>query len=221
MDYTKALDTLKVRFQEKHDKQNRDHKALQTTLNDLADALKAVEFIRANPQGGDHALNVGRAAARLQVLAEAAEAAITTKATSAGASFESSLREHSGLVNGPYAVEIRQRLQGMAPGEKVKVVQAMIESRDGSSLAAIIDAPSMLTGLSSEDIGKFREQYFQTAAPDIVKARDTYRDLNEHVQAAVKTSLTAASEYSDPVKLRALELHEAEAAKAKAALGGE
>ena len=185
--------------------------------------MQAVETIRQNraltPEG--HALEVGRAAARLRVLAEAAAEAITTKATEADSSFETALREHSGLVNGPFAVEIRQRIQGMTPGERIKTIQALIEGRDGVSLSAIFDAPSMLTNLSADDIGKCREQFFQVAAPDIVKARDTYKDLTEHAHAAVKTSLTAASEYSDPGKLRALELREAETAKAQAALKGE
>lgn len=216
--YTKAIDTLILRFKEKHDPQNALHKDLQTRLIDLAAQLHAMEFVRQNPRGGDHALNVGKAAARLKALTETAAEAVSKKATAAEGSFESALREHSKLTSGPFAVEIRKRVHDLKPGEKVKIIQTMIENKDGASLSAILDAPSILTGLSSEDLGRLREQYFQAACPDIFNERDRFRDLIEHVQTAIKTSISAALEYSDPVKLRALELREAEAAKAQATL---
>ena len=217
---TTAIDALCQRFKEKHDPQNKGHKDLQVKLNDLAAQLQAVEFTRKNPQGSDHGLTVQRAAARLKLLAEEGAKAITAKSKEAEISFERSLREHSGLTNGPYAVEIRQRLNEMKPGERVKVVQAMITAKDGSSLAAIFDAPPFLTGLAPKDTSKFREQFFQSTAPDIVKARDVYRELSEHVNAAIRTALNVASELSDPRKLRELELREAEASRAESALKG-
>ncbi|MDP2688723.1 MAG: hypothetical protein Q8P48_01295, partial [Deltaproteobacteria bacterium] len=61
----------------------------------------------------------------------------------------------------------------------------------------------------------------QVAAPDIVKSRDIFKDLAEHTTAAILTAQKVAAEYSDPLKLRALELADAEALKARSALGGE
>lgn len=210
--YILAIDSLVQRFKEKHDPQNDAHKELKVRVNDLVEQLRAVEFIRKNPpQSGDHGLDVQRAAARLKFLADEAAKAFTMKAKEYELSFERSLREHSGLANGPYAVEIRERLYGMKPAERVKAVQGMITNKDGSALAAIFDAPPLLTGLSPEDIPKFREQFFQSTVPDIVKARDVYRELSEHAHAAIRTALKAATDYSDPRRLRELELKEAAA----------
>lgn len=220
--YTKSLDLLVQRFRERHDPQNPLHKDFQIRLNDLTSQMYALEVIRQNrearPLGDTYQAHVGRAAGRLKQLAEDASNAITAKSTAAEGSFEVALRKESGLVNGPFAAEVRQIIHGLKPGEKVKIIQSMIEGKDGASLSAILDAPSILTGLSSEDLGKFREQYFNATCPDLVRARDTFRDLTEHVITAVKTSISAASEYSDQRKLRELELREAEAAKAQAAL---
>lgn len=210
--YVTALDALAQRFKEKHDPQNNAHKDLQVRLNDLAGQLRAVEFIRKNPpQSGDHGLDVQRAAARLKFLADEAAKAFTTKAKEAEISFERSLREYSGLTNGPFSVEIRARLHGMKPGDRVKAVQGMITNTDGAGLAAILDSPPLLTGLSPEDIPKFREQFYQKTVPDIIKARDTYRELSEHALAATRTTLNAVAEYSDPQRLRELEIKEAAA----------
>lgn len=215
--YTKSMDLLVQRFKERHDAQNALHRDLQIRLNDLTGQLHALETIR---QTALDPLNVGRAAGRLRLIAEEAQKAITSKAQEAAASFESALREHSRLTPGPFGAEIRARLHAMKPGERVKAIQAMIESKDGSSLAGIVDAPSMLTGLSAEDLGKFRDQFYRVAVPELVQARDTFRDLAEHLQTAIKTAMSAASEYSDPRKLRELEEREAEAAKAQEALNG-
>lgn len=222
--YTKSLDLLTQRFKERHDSQNHQHKDLQSKLNDLTGQLYALETIRqtrdplASPDA--HALNVGRAAERLRHLAETAAETISAKAYEAESSFEAALREHGKLQPGPFGAEIRQRVHSLAPGERVKAIQALIESKDGVSLEAIFSAPSILIGLNSEDIGKFREQYYQAACPELVKARDTYRDLTEHINTAVKTSISAASEYSDPRKLMELEEREAAMSKAQDTLKG-
>lgn len=222
--YTKSMDLLVQRFKERHDSQNTLHKDLQARLNDLTGQLNALEVIRQNrdplASPDAHALKVGQAASRLRFLAEEAEKVITSKAKEAEGSFEAALRENSGLKPGPYAPEIRQRLHDLKPGEKVKAIQSLIEGKDGSSLSAIFDAPTMLSGLSATDISTYKEQYYKVAVPEIVKARDTYRDLTEHVQTAIKTSLSAASEYSDSRKLRELEEREVASARAQDQLKG-
>lgn len=207
--FSNTMHQLSKRFTERADGKNALHKDLAGRLKDLANQLEAVETLR-TPQ----------AAARLRYLAEAAEGVLRSKSTEASASFDAALREHSGLKAGAYGPEIRANIKALSPGERVKAIQALIEVQDGSSLSAIFDAPPMLSGMSTDDLGKFREQYYQVAAPDLVKAREVFSDLAECVNAAVKTSLTAALEYGDPVKLQELEAREAATARAQDALKG-
>ncbi len=219
-----SLNTLVRRFNERHDPKNTSHKDLQVRLNDLCGQVRALEILRLNRDPlaslDAHDLTVGRAAARLRQLGEVAAKAIEVKEQETAASFTAAFREHGKLQPGPYGREIRARLYDMKPTDKVRTIQALIEAKDGASLSALFDAPPMLTGLSAEDIGKFREQFYLTACPDIVKSRDIFRDLTEHVQTAVKISLIAATEYSDPRKLRELEEREAALIKAGGELKG-
>lgn len=223
--FTKAMDTLAARFDAKYDRQNPQHKTLAEPLKALSNQLHALETIKQNrdPLGSHnaHILEVGKAANRLRYLAEENGKFITNEAKKAEASFEAALKEHGRLQPGPFAPEIRLRIYGLKPADRVRTIQDLIEGRDGVSLSAILEAPRVLTGLSADDIGKFREQYFQAACPDLIKARDTYRDLASHAQAVIATSLKAASEHGAPDRLRELEAMDAASAKAKEALNGQ
>lgn len=203
--YISTMNQLTRRFVEKHDSQNKLHKDLQARLNDLAGQLQSVEVLR---QTSD-ALTVGRGMNRLNTLTDAAESWLSKNKVDTEKSFEAAMREKAGLTPGPYGQEIRSRLHAMNPGDRVKAVHDLIQAHDGQTLAAILDAPSMLTGLTQEDLGKYREQFYQIAVPDLVKARDTFRDLSEHVQAAVDTCRKISLEHNDPAKLRELEEREA------------
>lgn len=214
--FTETMGTLSKRFTAKMDGANALHKDLAGRFSELAKQLNALEALRETSD----LLTTARAANRLKFLAEEHGKVIVSKSKEAALAFESALQEHGGLKPGPFAPEIRQRLHAMKPGERITAIQAMVTARDGQSLAAVLDAPGILTGLSPDELSKTREQYYQTACPDLVKARDVHRDLVEHIDAAIKTSLTAATVYGDPRKLRELEEREAVSAKAREALNG-
>lgn len=130
------------------------------------------------------------------------------------------MSSRSGLKPGAYGQEIRSRFHAMSPGDKVKALQSLIEGKDGASLDAILNAPPVLTGLNPAELTNYREQFFQAACPELVQARDVYRDLKSHIDAAIETVDAATNEYSDPIKLRDLEEREAASVAATAQLEG-
>lgn len=222
--YQRGLETLVQRFKEKHDSQNALHKGLQSTLNDLASNMTALETVRQNPDSrlpkDAHALTVSRLAGKLNTMTEEMRTAITLKAAETERGLAAEMASRSGLKPGAYGAEIRSRFYAMSPGDKAKTIQGLIEGKDGASLDAILNSPPVLTGLLPQDIISYREQYFLAACPEFVKARDVYRDLKSHVDAALQAVEAATNEYSDPLKLRDLEAREAASGAAQTKLEG-
>lgn len=222
--YVRGLETLVQRFKEKHDPQNALHKGLQSVINDLASNVTALETVRQNPDPrmpkDGHILNVSRIAAKLQGTTEGMREHIEKQAKEVEAGLAAEMASRSGLKPGAYGAEIRNRFYAMSPGDKVKTLQNLIEGKDGGSLDALLNSPPVLTGLLPQDITSYREQYFQSACPELVRARDIYRDLKSHVDAAIATVESATIEYSDPLKLRDLEEREAASVAATAQLEG-
>lgn len=222
--YLKGMDTLTERFKERHDTQNELHKGLQSTLNDLSSQMQAVETLRqtrgplVTPEA--HVLGVGRAATNLKDYAERTKKIVESRFSEAMKGMDSEMASISGLKPGVYAPEIRARFQNMKEVDRVKTLQSLIEAKDGASLDAILNAPPVLTGLLPREIITYRTQFYQTACPDLVKARDLYTDLNAHVTAAIDSVTAATKEYSDPGKLKELEEREAVSSHAQAVLEG-
>ena len=222
--FTRGMGTLYQRFTERRDSQNELHKGLQAVMNDLASNLIALETVRQNPDPrmptDGHNLNVSGMASKLQAMTEEMRTAVISKAEEIEKGLAAEMSSRSGLKSGPYAMEIRSRFFTMTPGDRVKTIQSLIDARDGASLDAILNSPPLLTGLLPQDINKYRTQYFQTAVPELVKARDVYKDLADHVQSAIDTVVSATSEYSDPRKLKGLEDREGASVAAQAHLEG-
>lgn len=222
--YQRGLETLVQRVKEKHDPQNTLHKGLQSVINDLASNMHALEVVRQTvdprmPKEG-HILNVSRVAAKLQTTTEGMRDHISKQAEEVERGLAAEMSSRSGLKPGAYGLEIRSRFHGMSPGDKVKTVQGLIEGKDGASLDAILNAPPVLTGLLPQDIVTYREQFYTSVCPELVQARDTYRDLKSHIDAAIETVEAATTEYSDPLKLRDLEERESASVAAAAQLEG-
>lgn len=222
--YQRGMETLVLRFKEKHDSQNALHKSLQSTLNDLCSNMAALETVRLNPDSrlpkDAHTLNVSRLASKLQGTTKGMREYISKQAGETERGMAAEMASRSGLKPGAYAPEVRSRFHSMTPGDRIKTIQGLIESKDGASLDALLNSPPVLTGILPQDITNYREQYFTAVCPELVKARDVYRDLKSHIDAAIATVETATIEYTDPQKLRDLELREASSVAAQAQLEG-
>jgi len=190
-----SIDTLIGRFNSRHDTTNTLHKSLQAKLNDIATQLNAVEVIRLS---NADAATKGRAVEKLKNFSIATENWLKKTIADTNISLDNAARLQAGMVAGPYGAEIRQRLHEMKPGDKIKAVMSLIQARDGASLSAVLDSPALLTGLSTDEIGKFKAQYYEVACPDIVQAANTFKELADTVDAGVRTALSAAREYSNP-----------------------
>lgn len=203
MNYTATMDELTKRFTSKAPKGT---EALGVHLKNLTSQLAALDHLQ-----GDDKL---RGVQRLNVLVEAAERDLGKVTTERGKSFDAELRRAAGFEPGPFGPELRARFASMAPGDRVKALNELVKAGDGPSLHAVLDSPSVLTGLDPDTQGKFREMFFQREAPDLYKARENFSAAVEAVHTAIRTAQRAHLELSDPRKLQ--ELEEAEAARKEA-----
>ncbi len=210
-----SLRHLVERMAECTERDNTAHKRLNEAVRFVVSQVEAVESL----SGADDPLMVERAVARLRTLTEAATEKVEKAGRDAEKSFDAALREKVGLTPGPFGPEIRARLYDMKPADRMATIQGLIEAKDGSSLHAVLSAPAVLTGLSGEEAAKFRRQFYEVAAPELVKARSAYEELHDHAEAIVKAASRASLEYGSPRRLAKLEAADAAIKEAQGVAG--
>lgn len=110
-----------------------------------------------------------------------------------------------------YATEIRAALKAMkTQSERNREIDKAIANNDAAFLAAIIDAPEVVTGIPTNRRDVVKEQYFAKVAPTEVALRDELRKAHERIYSSITVSTRAF------VKLgEGLNEHDAEIAAAK------
>jgi len=88
------------------------------------------------------------------------------------------------LIPNEFAAETRSVFRSLSADEKNRLLGDLIAAQDGPTLAALLDAPPMLSGLSSEQSAQYRQSYLDAVAP-----RDTEAaSLAEIAAATIQTA---------------------------------
>lgn len=98
--------------------------------------------------------------------------------------------EVAGLRPNEYAGEIRTAVRALKPDERRNVLKRALDSGDAATVAALVDAPSVVTGIEPEFAGAMREGFISKRAPREIEARDL---LLETLSLAVKSVGTVKS----------------------------
>jgi hypothetical protein len=80
------------------------------------------------------------------------------------------------LTENGYAAELRSTLRAMSDKDRAITISSLIESGDGAAVAAITNAPSVLTGVTQELQGKYIEQFTSQQAPDLLDEQAALHD---------------------------------------------
>lgn len=136
---------------------------------------------------------------------------------------ERDLKARANLTPTAYAQEIRSAFLSMTHKKRGEVLDKAITEGNSEILAAVLDAPELVTGLDRERREGYKEKLFLTVAPELVAQRDEIMEIFKVGLTVSDTVKKAIDESFDPVKVRKIEeqaqQHQEAAAKFEASLG--
>lgn len=140
-------------------------KAIQSQIDDLLAMVTVLSDLRTNPhEDWSESLIATRIdaarASLLKVIATAknnAEAVISEQRVIAAGT----VTAEAGLVQNDYAAEIRSVFRGMNVEQQTQLWRDAIAAKDGSTVAALTEAPAALTGLTAEAQSRYRAAFVE------------------------------------------------------------
>jgi len=197
-------------------------RSLQIHVNQMTRSVEGLENFSANKSPKDtdagHTLKVAAQAKRLQTETARWEKSLNDNVRRGINELDLAISEKAGLRETLHGSEIRTAFRGMSFQERSEILNAALKSGDGSTIAAITEAPALLSGVTADMQGRYREGVMEALAPEETAAK---ADLLESFDAGL-TALGIVNKSIergyDPVKLREIEGAEAQSAEAYRAL---
>lgn len=160
---------------------------IRQSLANVESHAIALDKIHRDPMLSQMAIDLKAKSAREALSAAVAEARI--KASTLLSDYKMNLsinqRQRAGLVPDAYAAETRSVFRRLDAKERAAFMQTAIDSRDSSTLAALLQAPTAVSGLNIEQ----RDQYL-SAYLDAVNPVDS--GWIDELEAVATTALNAA-----------------------------
>ena len=127
--------------------------------------------------------------ARLRDVVAKSRGELTAIVGVARAAQEAKRLEKAKLVPGPFAAEIRSVVRNLELPAKLLYLANAIKAKDSAAVAAIVDAPPILSGLSAQQLADFRADFLDTMAPG---RRDEAAEMQSICDAVLRTTEEAA-----------------------------
>ncbi len=121
------------------------------------------------------------------------------------------------LTENPYAPEVRAQFRTLDSRAKAGAIQEAVDGNDGPGLAALIGAPSLVTGLTTEQKSRYRDGIHSRHAPAEFEELKVFQEANSTAYRATEPLAEIAKEFLQPGVVAAIErgeLKSAEIAKA-------
>ena len=126
-------------------------------------------------------------------------------------------RKTTGLKADRFEEEIRATFRSLDQDQKHSLLGELAENGKGAELAAIIDAPTVVTGITKEDVTRYREALETKHAPAEYRERNALTEAFIEAFDATTQGADLAGSLGDPARLALIERGEAAAAEALAA----
>jgi hypothetical protein len=111
-----------------------------------------------------YALLVNAAKTSLRTLIADAAEKLNSIIASFAAKLAADRNERGNLIPNGFAAEIRSVFRAMNWESQIQFMATATRARDGSTIAAILNFPPVLSGLNEEQISNFKESYLDAAA---------------------------------------------------------
>lgn len=101
------------------------------------------------------------------------------------------------VIRDALASEIRTALRAMKPTERSSAILAAAKQGDDSLASAVLNAPSMLSGMSMNEIANVRARWGSERFPDLVTRIAALEKAETHLERAGKLALAYSFEIAD------------------------
>lgn len=158
---------------------------------------------------------------KIATMARKLDQEITASINRAGAAFHDGMQdvqrridEKVDLKPDAFAAEIRATFRTLSAEEKGKLVKNLVDGNRGPELAAIVKAPSVLTGISDERRAAYEASIVGKHAAAEVQERERLNDVFDALSTATRTAIQFVTSLTDPGRVAAIERGEAAASAA-------
>jgi hypothetical protein len=198
----------------KHPTPHKLHRAVARVSVGL-DSLIALHATR-NPTEteGTHGKRVADAATKLSGMIASSRERLHEITREGLAEIDARIGAKVKLVPDNYAAEIRAQFRTLDSSQRVALLAELVENNNGPVLAALVQPPRILTGLTDEMRQRYTEAIISKHAPEEAAARDATMAAFSNSLTALDTAMTGAKSFTDPAKLAAIERGEAAALEA-------
>lgn len=170
-----------LRTQTPDDALHAHHRAIVARLSQLADAVSGLDRIAMTPDPAQtkaaHALRIKTAAKSLEAKANSIAEMVGGSVRSATIDLDAAIDNIAGLKADSYAAEVRQAVRAMPQKERDATLLRAVESGQASVVAALTDAPDVVTGFSGDLSSRMRDQFRKTHAKEPYEALTRLHDL--------------------------------------------
>lgn len=135
---------------------------------------------------------IGDQLARVRDLVAKARPALLTAIANWRNSQEAARVKKAALVPDAFSAEVRSVFRQMAYPAQMAFIAEAVKKDDGASVAAITEAPPILSGLTREQTDIFRGMYLDAFAPSSAAIAD-------EMLSCVTTALNAAESFAQPI----------------------
>jgi hypothetical protein len=130
---------------------------------------------------------------------------------------EMKMSEKVTLKPNEYAAETRAVLRSMPKADRLSALAQLAAKNNGAELAAVINAPALLSGVTEEDQQTFRTQIFAIHAKEEIAELEELTTAYQASLDAIDVAGTLAKELTDPTRLAEINMGVDAAAAAEAA----
>jgi hypothetical protein len=221
MKYSKPLAEIGSRMSKAAEK-NAYARSLQIHVNQMIRSVEGLENFSANKSPKDtdagHTLKIAAQAKRLQTETARWEKVLNDNVRQGIDELDRAITEKSGLRENLHGAEIRAAFRGMSLKERSEALNSALKAGDGATIAAISEAPALLSGVTADIQTRYREGIMAALAPEETAAKaELFESFDAGLIALGLVNRSIASGY-DPVKLREIEQAEAKSADASRSL---
>lgn len=119
---------------------------------------------------------------------------------------ESEILSTTGLnKSSPFANEIRASIKAMTSEQRTNKMIELVKTNESTTLSAIYEAPSFLSGLSDSESNSHFNIYFGQHATELLKERKNLDDVLVSVTAFMRAYQSGLKSFMDSKKMREIE----------------
>lgn len=178
-------------------------------VNRLRNAAEALDTLKANrsplrtPEA--HTKDIADKARKLHAETTASINRIAAAQRDGQRELRSRIEEKVKLKPNEFAPEIRTAFRALSRADQMTLLARLVDENRGPELAAIVNAPAVLTGLHNDEPAKFEQAIIAKHAADEFEAQQTLDEIVEAAFSATKAAGDFTKGLNDPGELARIE----------------